>query len=48
MQMINVNKRFTSFPTMIKHEKHIDKTAKISENSNDLLCSLVKKCSRSK
>ena len=24
MQITNVNKRFPTFPTMIKHEKHID------------------------
>ena len=43
MQITNVHKRFTAFPTMIRHEKHtIDSRAKISENSNDLLCSLVK------
>ena len=41
-------KRFTTFPTMIKHEKHIDKRAKNSEkkfsakNSNGFLRSLVK------
>ena len=27
---------------MIKHEKHIDNRAKISENSDEFLCSLVK------
>ena len=27
---------------MIKHEKHIDNRVKISENSNEFLCSLVK------
>ena len=33
----------TAFPTIIKHEKHIiDNRAKISENSNDFLRSLVK------
>ena len=46
MQIANVNKRFTAFPTMmwmIKHEKHItDNRPKISENSNEFLLSLVK------
>ena len=42
MQITNVNKRFTTFPTMIKHEKHIDNRAKISENSDEFLRSLVK------
>ena len=42
MQMTNVNKRFSTFPTMIKHEKHIDNRAKISENSDEFLRSLVK------
>ena len=32
----------TTFPIMIKHEKHIDKRAKISENSNEFLHSLKK------
>ena len=41
MQITNVNKRFT-FPTMIRHEKHIDNKAKISENYNEFLHSLVK------
>ena len=27
---------------MIKHEKHIDKRTKVSENSNEFLYSLVK------
>ena len=39
MQIANVNTRFTTFPTMIKHETLIDKWAKISEN---FLRSLVK------
>ena len=42
MQKTNVNKRFATFPTMIKHEKHIDNRAKISENSDEFLRSLVK------
>ena len=42
MQMTNVNKRFSTFSTMIKHEKHIDSRAKISENSDEFLRSLVK------
>ena len=42
MQVTNVNKRFTTFPTMIKLEKHIDNRVKISENSDEFLCSLVK------
>ena len=43
MQTTNVNKRFTVVPAMIKHERHfIDNRAKISENSNDFLRSLVK------
>ena len=43
MQVKDVNKRFTAFPIMIKHENHtIDNRAKISENSNDFLRSLVK------
>ena len=42
MQITNVNKRFTTFPTMIKHEKHIDNRAKISENSDEFLLSWVK------
>ena len=41
MQITNVNKRLT-FPAMIRHEKDIDNKAKISENYNDLLHSLVK------
>ena len=41
MEITNVNKRFTSFPTMIKHEKHLDDRAKISENSDEFLHSLV-------
>ena len=42
-QITNVNKRFTTtFPTIIKHEKHIDNTAKNPENSNEFLRSLVK------
>ena len=42
MQITDVNKRFLAFPTVIKHEKHIDNKAKISENSNEFLRSLVK------
>ena len=42
MQITNVNKIFTTFPAMIKHEKHIDNRAKISENSNEFLHLLVK------
>ena len=43
MQITNVNRRFKAFPTMIKYENHtIDNRAKISENSNDFLGSLVK------
>ena len=43
MLVTNVNKKFTTFPTMIKHEKHIiDNRRKISENSNEYLPSLVK------
>ena len=43
MQITNINKRFTAFQRMIKHEKHIiDNRTKISENSKDLICSLVK------
>ena len=41
MQKTNV-KRFATFPTMIKHEKHIDNRAVTSENSDELLRSLVK------
>ena len=41
MEITNVNKRFTSFPTMIKHEKHLYDRAKISENSDKFLRSLV-------
>ena len=42
MQITNVNKRLTNFPRMIKHEKHTDNTAKISENSDEFLRFLVK------
>ena len=43
MQTTNADKRFTTFPAMIKHEKHIiDNRAKISESSNKFLRSLVK------
>ena len=42
VQITNVNKRFTTFLTMIKHEKHIDNRAKMSENSDEFLRSLVK------
>ena len=42
IKITNVNKRFTNFPTMIKHEKHIiDNRAKISD-SNEFLCFSVK------
>ena len=43
MQITNVKKRFTTFPTMIKLEKHIDNRAKISENSDEFLHTLVKR-----
>ena len=43
MQIINVTKRFTTFQTMIKHEKHIDKRVKNSENSNEFIRSLAKR-----
>ena len=42
IQTANADKRFTTFPTMNKHEKHIDNRAKISESSNKFLHSLVK------
>ena len=42
MQITNV-KRLTNFPTMIKHEKHIDNRAKNSENSDEFFRSLVKR-----
>ena len=42
MQIINVNKGLTTLPTITKHEKNIDNRAKISENSNEYLRSLVK------
>ena len=42
IQKTNVNKRFATFPTMIKHEKHIDNRAKTSENSDEFLRSLAK------
>ena len=42
MQTTNADKRFTTFPAMIKHEKHIDNRAKISESSSKFLRSLVK------
>ena len=42
MQITNVNQRFATFPTMIKHGKHIDNRAKISKNSDEFLWSLVK------
>ena len=42
MQIANVNKGFATFPTIIEHEKHIDYRAKISENSDEILRSLVK------
>ena len=35
IQITNVNKKFTNFPTMIKHEKYIiDNKEKLSESSN--------------
>ena len=37
MQIANVNKRFTTFPTIIEHEKHIDYRAKISENYDEII-----------
>ena len=38
MQVTNINRGFTAFPTMIKHENYnIDKRAKISENCDDFL-----------
>lgn len=41
MQITGFNKRFTTCPTMIKHEKNIiDNRAKMPENSNEFLCSL--------
>ena len=42
MQITDANKRFSTFPTVIKHEQHIDNKAKISEKSNGFLRSLVK------
>ena len=36
MQITNVSKIFTTFPTIIKHEKHINNRAKIYENSNEM------------
>ena len=42
MQITNVSKIFTTFPTIIKHEKHINNRAKIYENSDEFLRSLVK------
>ena len=42
IQIKNVNKRFTTFVTTIKHKKHIDNRAKISENSHEFLRSFVK------
>ena len=42
MQVTNVNKRFATFATTIKHKKHIDNRAKISENSDEFLGSLLK------
>ena len=35
MQITNVNKRLTNFPTMIKHDKHVDNRTKNSENSDE-------------
>ena len=40
MQITNVNKIFTAFPTMIKH---IDNRAKIYKNSDEFFRSLVKR-----
>ena len=37
MSITTVNKRFTTFKTMIKHEKHIDERAKKSEKSYEFL-----------
>ena len=37
-----VNKRFATFPTMIKHEKHIDNRTKTFENSDEFLRCLIK------
>ena len=42
MQITNVNKRFTTFATTIKHLKHIDNRTKNSENSDEFLRSFVK------
>ena len=42
MQKKNANKRFLTFPTMIKHEKYIDNKEKTSENPDEFLRSLVK------
>ena len=42
MQITNVNKIFATFTTMIKHEKHIHNRAKVSENFDEFLRSLVK------
>ena len=42
MQKTNANKRFATFPTMIKHEKHVDNKEKTSENPDEFVCSLVK------
>ena len=42
IQTTNADKRFATFPTMNKHEKHIDNRAKISESSNKFLHFLVK------
>ena len=44
MQITNVNTRFTTFWSMIKHERHIiDSSAKISENFGEFLKTLVKR-----
>ena len=44
MQITNVNTRFTTFRSMIKHERHIiDSSAKISENFGEFLKTLVKR-----
>ena len=44
MLVTNVNKKFTTFPTMIKDEKHIidDRAKIISEDSNEYLPSLIR------
>ena len=43
MQVINGNKKFTTFPTMTNMKKHvIDNRDRVPENSNEFLRSLVK------